>query len=448
MEEKRLETIYSLLMDGMVLTHNLLIEKGLSQEDINILIQEKHIAPVKDNKYILVSVDKFRRYGVALLTKQKIKEANICFRKCYELAPNGKNICLQALLAAVKRYNYPEVFKIYANLETIQPEKNKKNNNLYLYLLSVVTECPQEYQEKLIDIEYSDLMLPNTAGNKIENEIRKAIYQNKYTYAYQLINENISQDVYSVKFELIKALLDQAIDHEKEHKSNLLDLAKKEKYSEILNILRTRQQLRRLGSLETYILLITDAINTIQKTNYIPTPTIKTSHSMYDALIGHNYELALEIDNQYIEYTKGRKETNIVNILLVKLNMLIQSIQQPTDTNQKEESQLIIETKENKVDDYQETIKYAEELAYYIKEHNIAIANAKKLFGILPDQLLLIKLIYARDHYLEKRYDLGDKLIEEVQKQNTKNSIVMLLQEEIKSIKKKEEQTNYTKKRI
>ena len=185
---EKIEIIYKMLINKIELTNNTLRIYGFSQDEIDELVLKKILERKSDGSYKIYQVDKFRKYGVDLLKKGHYNDANTCFKICYELAPTGKLICLQAMLAAICRHDYSQIFEIYSNLEKIHPEKNILDNILYLYLLSVITKVPEELQERTREINPSSLMLPYTIGTKVENEIRKAISQNKFAYACQLIN--------------------------------------------------------------------------------------------------------------------------------------------------------------------------------------------------------------------------------------------------------------------
>ena len=435
MEQERIEIIYQIIIDGLDITNETLIQYGFTEEDISLLLTKRIIVPYEKDTYRIFVVDKLRQYGVKLLLRQKIKEANICFRKCYELAPNGRNISLQYLLATIKRGDYSKAFEIFANLEKIHPEKNYQSNNLYLYLLSVITKCPEEYAKRTREFEPKDILLPVATCNKAENEIRKAISQSKFTYAYQLINSMISRDrEYSVKFELIRVLLIEAIESEKRFKNNLLHLAKTEQYETIFSILNERQQQRHLSKLETYILLITSAIINLINTKEIPVQDITVSYDIYEALIGNNFKLALEINEEFLNYTNESKENNTVHILLLALNNLISQLEANSTieetTKKSYEESTTIEEQTTSISDKE--IRDIEDIAYYISSENISIEYAIRTLGILPEQALLIKLIYARDYYIESNYEQGDKLLQEVEYSLNKTPKVISLLEEIK----------------
>ena len=82
MEQPIIETIYKILINNLPITNKTMEQYGLTEGDINKLIEDNEITLKKDKTYNLVRVDNFRKYGVHLLEEKKAYEANICFKKC------------------------------------------------------------------------------------------------------------------------------------------------------------------------------------------------------------------------------------------------------------------------------------------------------------------------------------------------------------------------------
>ena len=174
-----MEPIYKLLINDLKITDDSLKIYGYSKEAICLLLEKNIIERLKTGEYKLVSVDKFRQYGLSLLKEGKNFQANKCFEKCYELAPNGKNIILQHMLALLKRKKYQEVLNVIKNAN---PTNTDVNYNLYLYLLNFLTEIPDEYKERVSNMTENDLMMPIIRENISENKIRRSIIEDKYNY--------------------------------------------------------------------------------------------------------------------------------------------------------------------------------------------------------------------------------------------------------------------------
>jgi len=189
-------------------------------------------------------------------------------------------------------------------------------------------------------------------------------------------------------------------------------------------VLNNKNKLRRLGNLEKNILLIAETILEVLNTKEAPIKTICYTDDMYEALLGNNFSLALELNCEFIEQTNGVYEEDTVNILLNKLNSLISKY----DNNYFSDNNVFDEIEDIYIEDDNEEIvvdesvlfdKYifeVEEFAHYILNDNISLEDARIKHGLLPEVVLLIKLIYARDYYGVSKYADGDKLIDEVMK--------------------------------
>ena len=142
MEQSPIEIVYKILIDNLQLTDKTMKQYGLTDGDIQKLINDNEIFLKKDHTYTLSRVDDFRKYGVRLLEEKKAYEANLCFKKCYELLPTGKKVVFQLILAKIIRKDFEEAFEIYLNYEKMQMTVNQKENDLFVWLFSYITDYP------------------------------------------------------------------------------------------------------------------------------------------------------------------------------------------------------------------------------------------------------------------------------------------------------------------
>lgn len=398
MNDINMEPIYTILINNLNITDETLKIYGYREEDISNLISNKVIR-VSNEKYELVHMEKFFKYGMQQLIEGNINLANSCFYKCYELRPNNNRFCHQALTVELKRQNkaksknYDKAFEIYINLEKYAKNKVAINDyNLYLFLFSFIyNDMPDEYKEKASKIKPSDLILEKKPSNKDENEIRTAIIRKKFKYAIELLDKLIrKQNNYSVKYESLRILLNEVIDAEKKIKNRLLYLIKEENYNEIVNILESRAKLKGLTILEENTLIVVKTIIKILNTNEIPLIKDNVTDSLHDVLSNNNFELAYSLVVTYLEEYKLKKEKNILYLSLVNINKLIYNI------------------KNKKIYDI-------EDLAYYIKDEGISLEEARQKYSLTLESMLLMKLIYTRDYYIESKYLEGDALLKEVE---------------------------------
>lgn len=435
MNNINIEPIYKLLINDSKITDETLKAYGYKEEDVYLLLENNIIEKLKNGEYKLVVVDKFRKYGITLLKAGKTYLANKCFTKCYELAPNGKNIILQYMLSLLRWKQYQEIFEVIAKVE---PTVDDANYNLYLYLLSYFTDVPDEYKEKIRALSEFDLLMPVSSGNRTENNIRRSIINSKFKFAYKQTNKILSKNKdYLVKFEFIRELLKNVISAENKYKDTLIELVKKGKYKDLVLILKERYNIRYLSRVDSCILITVENLIEILENWKIPVPTIEDTDDIYQALRGKNFKLALELDEKFIAENNIAENTNILNLLLVELNKLITKIEFETNINKE---YLALEGNKD--------INDAMEMAYYIKMEAMSLEEATKRLGLKKELVLLIKLIYARDYYIEGKILEGDLLVKEVEDSLDKSYEVLSFIEKVKSYRDSDNKDGVLKRKL
>lgn len=438
MDKKKIK-IYEILIKGFKLTKETLTIYNFTNEDIEELLKENIIKEINENEYELADVNNLYKYGVYLKLNKQENKADSCFRQCYKLEPTNRKVCLELLLFELKRNNYIAAKNMFSILEQIEPEIYKEDNNLYLYLLSIILYNNQEYKEERNKLTEKDIIIPDTKEyeyKSIHNKIRQTILNQKYPYAITLINDLKRLNIaYNVEIEIIKELTIKAINLNNNFKSKIRTSAINKKYKRILELLEAKSKNQTLGNMEINILLVTKSILEIINTNKIPPIFINKTIYLYEAINNNNFKLAKQLNIAFLEKTNQNKEEDILNILLNDIIYLIEEIEKQ---NKEKVGKTNITIKNN-------SLSPDEELAYYIKEDNLPFKETIKKLGILPEQATIIKLIYARDYFYEGNYEEGNKIIKEVEKTPiTSNKIIELLNE-IKTILSKEQVPSKTK---
>lgn len=95
-------------------------------------------------------------------------------------------------------------------------------------------------------------------------------------------------------------------------------------------------------------------------------------------------------------------------------------------------------------------IEKLESIANHMKENNMTIEEGIEKFELAPQQVLIIKLIYARYYYMEGMIISGDRLLQEVEKTKQKIHPVITMLNEIRENKQfyQNRKENYTRKKI
>lgn len=450
MEQTKLNKSYDTIINSSdIITERTFLINGISnpEEVITMLLDNGTLKVVEPGKYQISSATELYNYGVTLLKSNYQLRANLCFEKCYQVNPKHRNSALQVLLLKVKSQKYQEAYNILDDVLEVEPEKYQYDNNLYLYLLNILEKCPEKYNNKVKSL-VAKSVISSENTNEEDIEMRKEIISNHFSHAMYFLNNIRAKNLnYSIEIILLKVLLSKAIDNEKNIKEQLELLVKHNQYQELLSILNELQR-RTLNYYMDVIYLLTQKIIEISETRIIPVIKESKTNDLYQAVLNNNFSLAKQINDLKINSSrvkllndkninKDPKETKIIDKLLVKIDSLIKEIKEselssPNETVESSNQSSLVQVKlnEEKYDYDDKEMKSLEELAYYLKELKFPFDLSCKKIGLLPEQILLVKLIYARDYYLEGETELGDKLLHEVEiSLNITNKVTNMLNE-------------------
>lgn len=419
----KIEIIYDLIIRGIKINKELLNIYNFADDEISKYIEDGILINDKNDTYKIASVNNLYRYGIKLLLLGKIKRSKDCFTICYRMDPNNREICIQLMNIALKEKNYIGVSKMFDIIKQISPENYIEDNKLYAYLLGIIMEQNNEYSETLKNTEPDELQISKNKDYPDiikQNIIRRYITNQRYKMALRSINDLIRENrIYNTELELLKELISQTLKKDEKYKNNIKIAIKIQDYEQVLKLLAIKSQNQYLNNKEVYIQQVTKTLIEIYKTNEIPVITEHNTKFLYDAIKGNNFKLAKVINDQFLEETNQDIKEDSLHILLDDIISLIQSI---------EEEELIKEAdpsyENNPSNSFAEDtlsdidLSTEEELALYILNKNITIEQAKKAIGILPEQFILIKLIFARYYYnegTEQSIIKADLLINEVE---------------------------------
>jgi len=433
MDKTKVTELYEVLIKGFPLSKEILTIYNFTEEDIKELLNENIIKEIEPNKWTLTNVDGLYKYGIYLEINQQTYKSEDCYRVCYKIDPTNRKACMQLLLFELQRKNYIAAQKMFSVLEQIESEKHKEDNNLILYLLGITLYNNRDYQNRIKNITYENVLIPNDKENekkKIPNQIRCMILNQKYPYALNLINDLKRENItYNVEYELLKELTISAINLTRKFKYNLRKAAQNQDYKHILELLDVKSRNQKLSNMEKNILLVTKSIIETIETNKIPSVYPNKTTYLSDAVHDKNFKLAQKLNITFLEKTNQNPNEDILNILLNDIINRIENIKI-------KESEEITRTK--KSNNQNNDLSTDEALAYYIKEMNLTSKETIKNLGILPEQVAIIKLIYARDYFYEGNYEVGNKLLKEVEDTKLNSNKVIELLNEIKEILSKE----------
>lgn len=335
-----LKKIYDLLISDVPLTKENLNNESITNEQIAELLENGLIYETKFGTYNISSVNKLYLYGKQNLLAGNKRTAQECFVLCYKLKPKHRDTCLQMFYHAVMTHRYEEAYEYLYALENVSTNEHlRKEYKIYLYLLSLVSEVPENYQEKLQAIHNDQSLLIHKKPKpfqKEDNIVMELILKGKYKFAIENLNNFLAEDFdYVIHRLIIKTLLSKKIDMQTEYKLELLELVQKKRYREIVARLEEIALTRELMTDESNILEVTRRIIEVFETGAsVDLAIIENNATTTSEAIKHyDYEKALEIETKFSFDKKIPLDKNAVYILLFTLNQLTNNINRLKENN-------------------------------------------------------------------------------------------------------------------
>ena len=425
--EEKMQLIYDMLIDGIKLTKDNLIIYGLSEEDLLGLENKNMLSKTKEEHYKIVSVEKFRQYGVKLLIEDlNFSKARRCFEACYKIAPTELKTCYHILIARAKNDDSDGVIEVLGNLK--KNKNSSKDIDFITYLLSFLFELPEEDREKVIRFEKENILLSTMPNTSKENKCREYAFNHKFAQAIRFIsglcNKNRGDKEYSPKYRLIKELLNMIDNRIDKFHANLLNLVETKNYQKVVEELEEKRKNRQLSYKEQAILLVAKELLRLASEKVILEPTSDSKtiskcgnwfnmSNILQAIKGKNFKLAYDECIGYMADNKPNNGNNVLYKLLSAWNELHSKL---------ENEACILTFNDMAVPlyelDYSDEDKDIFEVYNVISnglKNNISLEDIIRGVGFLDsDFKLLAKLIYARYcFYNAKRcYDLAYELFE------------------------------------
>ncbi len=337
-----LNNLYDGIINGNELTTKELNSYGFTSKDLSDLIEQKTLKRIKKGYYSFLKIDDLFYYGKKLISKKEYEKATKCFEKCYELDQTHPGTCFQLFLRSINKKDYKTALKYFDVLLNTDNPYYRADSNFYLYLLSIITNISEKHKDyarylKLEDIrvDFQDKRYENIP---MQNKIRIAVLQRKFSYALKQLNNLISeQKNLTVQDIITRTLLYQAIEVEKLSRNTLLELTKTKQYDKIISYLEDKQQRHNLSLIDSYILKLAKDLLNIQNSHIIPKTIIFQIENIFEAIDGCNYKLALHLNNSYNQKNNINCSENTINLLLSDIIELINQLENPIQQNISEE---------------------------------------------------------------------------------------------------------------
>lgn len=328
---EKMQKLYEGIIAGKELTTKELNSYGFNSKDLTDLVENGVLKRIKRGYYTFILIDDLFYYGKNLINEKEYEKATKCFEKCYELDPSHLGSCFQLFLRSIQKQDYKMTFEYLDVLFTTENPYYNADNNFYLYLLNIITEVPKKNQDYAKCLKFEDVKIDSQDKRyqniPAQNKLRAIVFQKKLAFALTqfkfLKNEN---NYLNIQNTIIRTLLEQAIKVETIGKNKLLEFTKSKEYNEIINFLENKAKRQNLSLTETYILKLAYEILNVRENQDIPLKKVFEAKSLFEAIDGFNYELALELNKSYNEKYNINSSENIINLLLLDLCELINKL--------------------------------------------------------------------------------------------------------------------------
>lgn len=294
-------SIYDKFIDKKELTTKELLELGLNSHDLTNLVSEGKIRRVRRGFYDLEKCDGLFNYANILASKKykNYERFHQALNRCLEIEPNNGKVHTRILLDSLHKNNFEQAVESIRILSNSSNDAYKRDANLWLFMLSFVTELPVDLKEKVSSLKLEDVLTREDDlryDDKLsQNKIRSNIFNYKFSYASDDLNElNIKKK--PIYFLITEKLLNMVKYYDMRNQQNISNLLIDGKYEEVRDLLIKDRDLHGLSVTNKEILIILeDLIGVINDKRVPEVENMPDSDYLYVEIQKHNYERALQL---------------------------------------------------------------------------------------------------------------------------------------------------------
>lgn len=318
--------MYDLFIDKTMLTTQELLSVGFTNKDLTRLIEDGKIRRVKRGYYELDNVNGLFRYAQILFSnKHKNYERGFKgLKRCLDIDPKNGSVHTRIFLNLIITGEFEQAFESFKVMDETENEFYKKDQNMWLYLLSFVMELPEEYQERVKNMKLSDMLtLQNDyrySDRLLQNRIRNAVFKQNFKEALELSKSLVADKDKKINVVITEKLLSKVIYQSVLFHDQLYNFIVNGSYEEARDMLLSAKELHGINPAdEQYLIVIEDLIGLL-KENKIPEVDYKKEIKCFnDAVVAHNYEKLMEI-YRYSANRKFSKSSKFMGILLERIS--------------------------------------------------------------------------------------------------------------------------------
>ena len=188
------EKIYELLIKGKKLSLINLVLCGISIKEIDSLCKEGILSQKGLADYEFKDAEGIFEYGKHMTSLRNFYKARKSFEICLTINPNHIEANKRFVLNSIFLERYKESIDYLKPLQTSTNIHTRHDFNLWLYLLSYVTELPLQLVQLVKKMKFEDIAALNGDHRypdiESENKIRKLVFEQKFYDASILMKEH------------------------------------------------------------------------------------------------------------------------------------------------------------------------------------------------------------------------------------------------------------------
>lgn len=320
------KNMYDLFIDNKTLTTQELLGVGFTNKDLTRLIEAGKIRRVSRGIYELENAQGLFKYTQILFSKRckNSERGKKALKRCIEIEPDNGSIQTRAFLNAVIEEDYETALSSFEVMDRTDNEKYKKDQNLWLFLLSFVCDLPDKYMERIKNMKLDDLLTlkddTRYLDRPLQNKIRNAIWKQSFKEAAYLSKSMQKPSDKKIGSIITEKLLSNAISVYCRDHDYLYDLIIKGKYEEVVSLLTKAKEIRGLNLVdEQFLIVVSDMLYILNEKKVPVVNEEKQILTFTDALMAHDYEKLLEI-YRLSAGRKTSKSSKFMGILLERID--------------------------------------------------------------------------------------------------------------------------------
>ena len=362
-----LDKIIKILIENSCITSNELARLGYIDEDINELISDGYIKRREKGIYVLGKIDTLLLYAHSIENRNEDLAKDI-FDYCNLINSNNLKPYYERFYKSIEDNNYDNIFKYFKLIDekTYNDLNIRKTNNFYLLLLSYLYSVPEEYFDRVENINLEDILLDdNNPLFQLENKLKKDLFFKAYHEAKKTFErkKKIENDI-TINEKIENKLVSSIIEKYEKTNEKILSLISNNRLFELRELLYKENETNFLNMKNSYLLKTTIDYLDIKKSKKLPKIKEKASNT-FEAIRNNDYRMALSCMEKFGD-KKNVREKDPLYLMLIKINELYNDL----DESKKKE---IVEDMDKKID------KEIEEIEPVFSDDNLETKYKKRI---------------------------------------------------------------------